>query len=197
MTERTIFDPDSTDSRLLTRRRALASAAGIGVGGFSLAHLATGDAVAAEVSMGTLEVGGDTATVSGEPQAILVRVGGEYTIDAATMPEQARTVLQLHLPDGTADDMDENVFMDSVASGTYEHEADLLDHRALDVADVTPDGPDDVVTMEILVRVVLLAVSGGSIQAEDFIESTAPIEIRPDGINLALNGTGEVTIQTG
>lgn len=195
--QRAHFDPDSTDSRLLTRRRALASVAGLAGGGVTLAHLATGDAVAADVTMDTLDVAGDSATVSGEPQAIMVNVAGEYSVDASTLPDQARTVIQIHVPpDDTADDLDENVFMDSVASGTYSHEVDLLDHRAIDAADVTPDGPDDVIVMEILVRVVLLAVSGGSIQKETFVEDTAPIEIRPDGVSLAVGGSGEVVIET-
>lgn len=158
---RTHFDPDSrTDADSYSRRKLVATGGALLAGGAGLTALASYPA-SAQVTMGDLAVSGDTATVDSPPEHIDVSVSGEYSVGGGSTPEQVRTVLQLHLPNDDADDMSENVYMDSVESGTYTLSADLMNHRSITDSMVTPSTAGETVTLDILVRVILLIVNGG------------------------------------
>lgn len=190
MTNRSL--PEGIDSRL-TRRRVLAAGAGL---------LATGGGIAvatrssnAEVSMGELDVSGDSATVSEPPGEITIGVSGDYAINGHTPPEQARTILQIEV-DGTSDDLDESVFMDAVTEGSYSLSANLYGHRNVERGSLLPEGNGETSSVELTIRVILLAVSGGEIQTETFVEDTATLELTKDGMSLSVGGSGEVSVRS-
>lgn len=176
----------------LTRRRVL------GVGGTLLAAggglgLSTRDATAAEVSMGELDVSGDSATVDEPPSEILVSVSGEYRVEGPSPPEQSRTVLQVRVGD-TSDDLDTGVYLDSPAEGSYSHSVDLYDHRAVERGSLIPQEVGETVEVPLRVRVILLAVTDGSIQAETYAEDNATLTLTLDGLELSVGGSGSVSI---
>lgn len=186
----TPMQPSLASDSGITRRKLLVGS-GCLLGGYgAFQALATGK-VSAQVS-GDFSVTGDSATVGEPPQSITVAADGEYAIDAPAPPEQARLVLQTHV-NGSAGDLAEDIQFDS-AGGTYSLEADLYSHRNVSRGDLTPDAAGEQAVWDVLLRVILLVVNGGEIQAEDFVEDTAQLGLTRDGFDLTVGGTGSVTI---
>ena len=182
----TPFDSDRT----VSRRKYIIGAATLagGVGVFTL----TSQRTKAQVSMDTLSVSGDSATMDQPPSSVALDVSGSWQIDG-TPPEQSRVVLQVEHA-STSRDMDEIIEMDTPASGVYQLHAQLLDHPEITGADLMPEKVGGKRETEIVVRVILLAVSGGEVQAETFVEDTATITMTKDGLELSVGGAGEVSV---
>ena len=107
---------------------------------------------------------------------------------------QARVVLQVHVRD-TADDVDTAVYLDSPSAGSYEVSANLYDHRAVSRGDLLPQTVGEQASVSLLVRVILLAVSDGAIQAETYVEDTATLGLTKDGLSLSVGGNGSVSVE--
>ena len=172
-------------------RRQFGIAGATLLGGVGIVSVTSQEA-RAEVAMDTLDVSGDDASLSQPPSAVDLTVSGSWKIDGPT-PEQARVVLQVEY-DGQAEDMAEHLEMDTPASGDYSLSAQLLDHKHIDGAMLLPDSPGQVKTTDIVVRIILLAVSGGEIQSETKVEDTASLRVTNDGVQLAVGGTGSIDV---
>lgn len=177
----------------ISRRKALAGCGTALTGGLVAALGLTGRTRAA-VEMDTLSIAGDSATLAEPPSAIMVQVSGEYQIDGPTTPDQARTVLQLEIA-GASDDLDEAIFMDAPTGGSYTLQADAFSHRNLERGDLLPTATGETRSVDVTVRVILLAVSDGSIMAESHIEKTAQVELTKDGLQMSLGGSGDIQVQ--
>lgn len=186
------FTADSTVSRP-TRRQVLATGGAALAGGGALLTLGS-RGVAAQVTMGELAVSGDDATVGDAPSEVMIDVAGEWSADAPSPPEQVRAVLQIHV-DGSADDLAEQMYFDQSA-GEYTLSTNLYDHRNVSQGQLTPDAAGETAAWELLVRVILVVVADGSIQAEEFVEDTAELRLTREGYDLQVGGSGSVTINS-
>jgi len=146
-----------------------------------------------EVEMGSLDIDGDSATLDTEPESIAIDVSGEFSVDSNTTPEQCQITLQCHVgDDALVDDIAKEVYFDTVA-GSYEISGELLDHRDVVKSDFqAPIG--ETITVPLLVRIILSVVVDGSIVAESFVESKAPLEVTAKGIEAQIGGRGSVEI---
>lgn len=184
------MEPPFDSDRLVSRRKYLLGAATLagGVGVVTLSSQRT----KAQVAMDTLDVSGDTASMSEPPSSVMLSVSGSWTIDGQT-PEQARVVLQVEC-NSTSRDMAEMLEMDSPGAGEYALEAQLLDHPEITGADLLPQDVGKQKQTEIVVRTILLAIESGEIQNEVFAEDTATITLTKDGLELSIEGTGNVSV---
>lgn len=177
-----------------TRRRFLTLGSTIAVGGIALTTLPTTQADSS-VTMQGLSVSDASRTLSAPPTAVTLTVNGTYTLEGTT-PEQSRVVLQVS-HNAVSRDMNEVINTDAVMSGDYTLTADLLAHPEVDAEALLPESVDSTTGTEFVVRVILLAVSGGSIQSEAVIEDTVTLSLTKDGVELSVSGSGgiEVTAQ--
>lgn len=181
-----------TDSRsIVSRRRVLA-------GGAGLLALTSDDPARAEVVMGEFSVSSDSATVDGPPERIDVTASGEYEITSNTVPEMTETTLQVHVGgEGQAvDDLDTQTAFDT-AAGTFDLSADLYSHADVAQGDLMPAERGTTKTTDLLIRVVVSAVSGGSILAEDHVQDTTTVTLDYEGVVVALGGEGAVEVVDG
>ena len=176
---------------MISRRKYLLLSGTVGTGG--LAGCIGSAQAQTEVEMGSLDIDGDSATLNDAPESIAIDVSGEFQVDSNTTPEQCQITLQCHVgEDELVDDIATETFFDTVA-GNYEISGDLLDHRDVVAADMTaPMG--ETITVPLVVRIILSVVVDGSIQAESFVESNAPLEITAKGIEAQIGGSGSVEI---
>ena len=176
---------------MVSRRKFLAvsgSVATVGVAG--CIGTASGQT---DVSMGELDIDGDSATVNEAPSAIYIDVSGDFEIESNTTPEQAQLTLQCHVgEDSLVDDIAQNTYFDQNA-GEYEISGDLLDHRDVIDSDFAPENGETVV-VPLLVRCILSVVVDGSIADESYVEREVNLELTSEGITAQLSGTGEMEI---
>lgn len=176
---------------MVSRRKFLAvsgSVATVGVAG--CVGTASGQT---EVSMGELDIDGDSATVNEAPSAIYIDVSGDFAIESNTTPEQAQLTLQCHVgEDSLVDDIASETYFDQSA-GEYEISGDLLDHRDVIDSDFAPENGETLV-VPVLIRIILSVVIDGSIAEETFVEKEVPLEVSTDGVTATLGGSGSVEI---
>lgn len=186
---------DSDSESIVSRRRVLAGTTTLALGGLGAA-LWPSERATAQVTMGTLEVSGDDATLSEPPSRIDVSVSGEWSVDSPTVPEQVKTTLQVHVngQNGLVDDVAETAAFDQ-ASGTFDLTADLLaDHAEVTASTFMPGEAAESQTTDLLVRVVVGAIVNGELAAENFAEDTASVTITKDGMVVELGGSGGVNV---
>jgi hypothetical protein len=152
------------------------------------------DSARADVTMDTLTVADDSATLTDPPKAVTLEVSGEWQVAAASTPDEVRLVLQV-VYDGTGEDLTEDVVFDAGESGDYQLSADLFGHPELSQSTVMPTENGQEATTEITARVICMAVSGGEIQQEASIKDTATLTLTKDGIEVSVGGTGGLTVQ--
>lgn len=179
----------NTDS-LVSRRGFVLSGSAL-AGGVGLLTIST-ERTRAEVSMGTLDISGDTKEMDSPPSSVTLTVNGNWEITGNT-PEQSRVVLQIHAGE-TARDMDEHLELDSPSAGDYSLSAGLLDHPEIDAEALIPSEVGKTAETKLTIRVILLAVSNQTIQAETYVEDTATLTLTKSGLELSVNGSGEVDV---
>lgn len=183
---------DERDAQLLTRRRTAAGIATVSLGGLSVVA-AGSDTASAEVTMGEFTATGDSKTLSRAPAGITVAVRGEWSVDAAGGVEQVMITLQATVNGETADLATDRVY--DATSGTYDMTADVIaDHRDVTATDFMPAETGADATTDIDVRVVVAAVRDGSVEAEASVTDTATVTVTRAGVDVAVGGTGDVTI---
>ena len=188
----------STDGEqsVITRRRALASVAAAGVG--SVALVARGsDTASADVTMGEFTATGDKAELSRAPAAVTVSTSGEWRVDAAPDTiEQVRITLQATVG---SEELSADVAMNSVfdaTSGDFALEADLIDDHPDVSGDLfVPDDTGATKTTPVRVAVIVSAVRDGEITAEARAEDTAEVIVTEDGVEVAVGGSADVSIE--
>lgn len=175
-----------------TRRQILAAGATtLTTGG--IASLAFTDTAHAEVSMDSLNVQDASKTLDSPPQSVTLEVTGNYQLKGTT-PDQSRIVLQLQ-HNGTTREPDETLnHSEGIMSGSYTLTADVLSHPEISAEGLMPADVDQAKATELTVRVVLLAVSDGTIQKEASVEDTATLSITKDGVTLSVGGEGGLTV---
>lgn len=190
---------DMTDDEqsLITRRRAVASLAAVGVGGGSLLTAASRDA-SAQVTMGELSASGDEATLSRAPAAVTLAAQGEWSVDAAPDTiEQVRITLQAIVG---SEELSADVAMNSVfdaTSGDFALEADLIDdHPGVSGDLFVPDDTGATKTTPVRVAVIVSAVRDGEITAEARAEDTAEVIVTEDGVEVAVGGSADITVES-
>lgn len=175
-----------------TRRQFLA-ATGATVTTATVGAVAITRDAQAQVSMDSLDVLDTQRTLSSPPESVTLEVSGSYEL-TGTPPEQSRLVLQLQ-HSGTTREPDEILhYSENIMSGSYTLTADVLAHPEITAGGLMPDSVNQAKATEITVRVVLLAVSGGSIQRETAVEDTAMLSITKDGVTLQVGGTGSIEV---
>jgi len=182
---------DMTD-RAVSRRQLLTSGFALGAAGVGISLFGS-DPARANVTMDSLTVADDSATLADPPEAVTLAVSGQWEIIASNPPEQVRQVLQV-VYDGTGEDLTENVVFDAPDSGDYQLSADLFGHPELSQSVVMPAENGQVATTELTARVIVMAVSGGEIQQEASIEDTAALTLTKDGIEVSVGGSGGLTV---
>lgn len=90
--------------------------------------------------------------------------------------------------------MAEHIELDTPSSGTYELGVELLDHPEIRGSDLLPSESGQVTNTEIIVRVILLAITGGEIIDEVFVEDTASIQLTNNGLELVVGGSGSIEV---
>jgi len=177
----------------ITRRRAIAGAVvgATGVGG--VAHLA-GDASAQAEVTGDFSATGDEATLSAPPAALRVDATGEWAVDTGGSLQQVQITLQATV-DGETAALDEAVVFEST-SGTYDLSGDVLaNHDALSAVGLMPDEPDATRTTEVVVRVIVSAVRGGSIISEASVQDTVEVVVDERGVRVTVGGSATVRVE--
>jgi len=176
---------------MVSRRKFLAVSGSLASGG--LAGCIGSAQAQTDVSMGELDIAGDSATVDDTPSAIYIDVTGDFEIESNTTPEQAQLTLQCHVGDDSlVDDIAQNTYFDQSA-GEYEISGDLLDHRDVVAQDFAPENGETLV-VPVLVRIILSVVVDGSIADETYVEKEVPLELTTEGISARLGGSGSVEI---
>jgi len=146
-----------------------------------------------DVTMGELDIQGDSATLNEPPSEIAIAVAGRFEVASNQRPEQVRITLQCHVgEDSLVDDIATDHHFDTNA-GNYELTGDLLDHRDVTAEDMNPPVGESM-SVPLTIRVILSVVSNGSIVSEEFVESEAPLTITAEGITAQLGGSGSVEI---
>lgn len=147
-----------------------------------------------DVTMGELDIDGDSATLNEPPSEIAIEVSGEWSTTANQVPEQIQVTLQCHVgEESLVDDISQQVYFDA-KTGSYEITGDLLDHRDVSAADMNP-AVGTTMTVRLTIRVILSIISGGNIVSEEWVESEAPLNITAEGITAQLGGSGSVEIR--
>ena len=158
-----------------------------------IASVALTDTARAEVSMDSLDVASTQRTLDSPPESVTLEVTGNYQLQGTT-PDQSRIVLQLQ-HGGTTREPDEILhYSEDIMSGSYTLTADVLSHPEISAEELMPGEVNQAKATEITVRVVLLAVSDGSIQNEVSVEDTAALSITKDGVTLQVGGTGSIEV---
>lgn len=142
--------------------------------------------------MGSLNVQGASKTLGQPPTSVTLSVSGRYELVGST-PDQSRVVLQIE-HNSVSRDMDEVINLNNIMSGDYRLSADLLAHPEVEAAELVPTTVGQTAQSTFIVRVILLAVSGGSIQQETFLEDTATLSLTRDGLELSLSGSGGISV---
>jgi hypothetical protein len=183
------------ESSLITRRRAVASAAVAGVGGIGLL-VGGSDTARAQVTMGEFSATGDEATLSRAPAAIALSAQGEWAVDVSGGIEQVQITLQAIVGD---DELAADVAMNSVfdaTEGAFDLTADLLDdHPDVSGAMFVPDETGATKTTAVRVAVIVSAVRDGEIAAEARAEDTADVVVTDDGVEVVVGGSAAVTVE--
>ena len=176
---------------MVSRRKYLIATAGVATG--SLSGCIGSAQAQTDVEMGKLSVEGDSATLNDEPSEIVIDVSGEFQVDSNTTPEQCQLTLQCHVGDDPrVDDIATDTHFDTTA-GEYQISGDLLDHRDVVAGDfAAPVG--ETITVPLMIRIILSVVVNGSIAAEAFVESDAPLSVTAKGIEAQIGGSGSVEI---
>ena len=176
---------------MVSRRKFLAVSGSLASGGLAgCVGTASGQT---DVSMGELDIDGDSATVNEAPSAIYIDVSGDFAIESNTTPEQAQLTLQCHVgEDSLVDDIAQQTYFDQSA-GEYEISGDLLDHRDVVDSDFAPENGETLV-IALLIRIVLSVVVDGSIADESYVEREVNLELTTEGITAQLSGSGEIEI---
>jgi hypothetical protein len=175
-----------------TRRQILA-ATGATLTGATITTLAATDTAQAEVSMDSLNVQDASKTLDSPPASVTLEVTGNYQLKGTT-PDQSRIVLQLQ-HNGTTREPDETLnHSEGIMSGSYTLTADVLSHPEITASGLMPAEVNQAKATELTVRVVLLAVSDGTIQKEASVEDTATLSITKDGVTLSVGGEGGLTV---
>lgn len=177
---------------MVSRRKYLLLSGSVATGGLA-GCIGTAEAQT-DVTMGELDIQGDSATLNEPPSEIAINVSGEWETTAQQTPEQIRVTLQCHVgEDSLVDDIAQELYFDAKA-GSYEIAGDLLDHRDISAEDMNPP-VGETMTVPLTVRVILSVIVDGSIKSEEFIEKSAPLEITAEGITAQLSGQGSVEIR--
>lgn len=180
-----------TRETMVSRRKYLLLSGSIATGGLA-GCIGTAEAQT-DVTMGELDIQGDSATLNEPPSEIAIAVAGRWETTAQQTPEQIQVTLQCHVgEDSLVDDISQQVYFDAKA-GSYEITGDLLDHRDVSAADMNP-AVGTTMTVPLTVRVILSIIVDGSIKSEEFIQKDAPLEITAEGITAQLGGSGSVEI---
>lgn len=143
--------------------------------------------------MDSLDVASADKTLNSPPSSVTLEVTGEYELQGTT-PDQSRLVLQLEHNSTTREPDEVLNHSAGIMSGSYTLTGDVLAHPEIDAASLLPGEVGQVKTTEVVVRVVLLAVSDGSIQNETFAEDTASLTFDKDGVTLQVGGSGGFTV---
>lgn len=182
------------EQSIITRRRAIASAVVAGVGGVGLLAGGT-DSARAQVTMGEFTATGDDATLSRAPAAVGLSAQGEWSVSAAGGVEQTQITLQAIVGD---DELAADVAMNSVfdtTEGTFDLSADLIDDHPDVSGDLfVPEETGGTKTTPVRVAVIVSAVQDGEITAEARAEDTADVVVTEDGVEVAVGGSAEVTV---
>lgn len=190
-TQQTTEDAQS----LITRRRALASVGAVAAGGIGLLTAGT-DRARAQVTMGELNATGDEATLSRAPAAVNLSAQGEWSVSAAGGIEQIRITLQAIVG---REELAADVAMDTVfdaTSGDFTLQADLLaEHPDVSGALFVPDETGAIKTTPVRVAVIVSAVRDGSITTEARAEDTVDVVVTEDGVEVAVGGTADLSIE--
>lgn len=183
------------EQSLITRRRAVASLAAVGVGGGSLLTAASRDA-SAQVTMGEFTATGDEATVSRAPAAVTLAAQGEWSVEASGGIEQVRLTLQAIVGDDElAADVAVNTVFDAT-EGDFSLQADLIDdHPDVSGGFFVPDDTGATKTTPVRVAVIVSAVRDGEITAEARAEDTAEVIVTEDGVEVAVGGSADITVE--
>jgi len=192
---RTDLDTDeSSDQPRVTRRRAVASVAALGIGGVGLTSLG-GDTASAEVTMGDFTATGDSATMSTAPSAVTVSTSGEWSVNAPSgTVEQVMLKLNVAVGDGDDADIASDRVFDAV-DGTFELDGELIgDHPDVTADMFSPSGGDAEKTTPVTVAVVVSAVQGGNIIAEARAEDTADVTVSEEGVEVRVGGSATVDV---
>lgn len=180
------------NDRAVSRRQLLTSGFALGAAGVGLSLFGS-DPARADVTMDSLTVADDSATLADPPETVTLAVSGQWEVAATSTPDEVRLVLQV-VYDGTGEDLTEDVIFDAGESGDYQLSADLFGHPELSQSVVMPAENGQVATTEITARVICMAVSGGEIQQEASIEDTAALTLTKDGIEVSVGGAGGITV---
>ena len=178
----------------ITRRRAVASVAAVGLGGGGLLTAATRDA-RAQVTMGEFSATGDEATLSRAPAAVNCSAQGEWSVTASGGVEQVRITLQAIVGD---DELAADVAMNTVfdaTEGSFDLTADLIaDHPDVSGDLFVPSETGATKTTPVRVAVIVSAVRDGSITAEARAEDTADVVVTDSGVEVVVGGSADVTV---
>lgn len=146
----------------------------------------------AQLTMGTLDVQGASKTIGNPPSKVTLSVSGRYELTGST-PDQSRVVLQVE-HNSVSRDLDEQINLNQIMSGDYSLSADLLAHPEVEASALVPSTVGKTSENTFTIRVILLAVTGGSIQQETYLEDTATLSLTRDGLELTLSGTGSIQV---
>lgn len=176
----------------MQRRKYLAVAGGTALAATTLASIPQ-ESAGASVSMDGLNVQDNDKTLNSAPSSVTLEVTGQYELQGTT-PDQSRLVLQLEHNSTTREPDEILNHSEGIMSGSYTLTGDVLAHPEIDASSLMPVNAGETKTTEITVRVVLLAVSGGEIQNETFVEDTATLSLSKNGVELAVSGSGGLTV---
>lgn len=176
----------------LTRRRVLTLTGTTLLGGTALLTIPQDSTASAQVEMGSLSINGDSQALQDAPSAVTLEVTGSWEL-TGTEPDQARVVMQVEF-NSTSRDMDEVMALDAPMSGNYTLSADLLSHPEVDAAALLPSEIGATADSTFQIRVILLAVTDGSIVAETFVEDTGTLSLTKDGLTLEVGGSGSISV---
>ena len=90
--------------------------------------------------------------------------------------------------------MDEQLVLEDPKAGDYSVSAGLLAHPEIEAEDLIPSEVGKTTETEIQVRIILLAVSNQTIQAETYVEDTASLKLTKSGLKLNVEGSGEIDV---
>lgn len=176
----------------LTRRRVLTLTGTTVLGGTALLTASTGTRATADVSMGSLDISGDSQALQDAPSAVTLEVTGSWEL-TGTEPDQARCILQVEF-NSTSRDLDEVMELDSPMSGNYTLSSDLLAHPEVDASALLPSEIGATADSTFTIRVILLAISSGEIQQETYVQDTATLSLTKDGLTLEVGGSGSISV---
>lgn len=194
---RTDLDTDSddgSDQPRVTRRRAVASAAAVGVGGLGLTSL-TGDTVSAEVTMGEFTATGDSATVSNVPSTVSLSTSGEWSVTAPNgSVEQVMLTLNAAVDGGDGADVASDRVFDAT-EGTFSLSGELIaDHPDVTGEMFVPADADGEKTTPVRVAVIVSAVQNGEVVADARAEDTADVTVTKEGVKVHVGGSATIDV---